>query len=537
MSALIYTSPRSSPSPAGEPLYHPHHQHSTMARHQVAFGQSHHHHQSASAAGSSSVFGNPSGFSSNSQPSSSSAFGVNANAAPAPPGPSGVSSFGFGFASSSGSSSSSNSNTSNNYAATTSTSPFKLPSNAMAHHVQVPTTNTSPNRRRRRRSDSPDDEERGREMEDVVREDADMLSAGKRIRREVRPIKSMSALNATSVNSTQHHASSAQSGGSNSNSNNSRDEFDVGKALASLSKPALLSVLTSLLATQPSLKSTVLSLLPAPSLESFTSTLQSAEKKVLDALPVGRNLRDEYIWSRIRAPLEEYIAEARLALSQFCPSSTSLSSLSSSSEHEASSAQTQQHPATIFSFLFTLTQSVRKLEVILPRAPLPFGTPRTSNNNSSASINNPSSLNQNDPLVCFLPALINQWHVLVTKLSNLVNQNGRVLSAEMVRNWFKQLDALVDVDTSASTTSTTNNTENDSTSVGRKACEAVRERFVKELGWLVGIRTPVYTNTSTTSGTSGAQQQHNQGGIQAVANQFMDSRMMMMDNDESDEEL
>lgn len=96
----------------------------------------------------------------------------------------------------------------------------------------------------------------------------------------------------------------------------------------------------------------------------------------------------------------------------------------------------------------------------------------------------------------------------------------------MVRTWFKQLDALVDVDVSGSTHSTISNIDNDATSVGRKACESVRERFIKELGWLVGIRTPA---------ASTAPQGH--GGIQAVANQFMDSRMMMADNDESDEEL
>jgi hypothetical protein len=272
----------------------------------------------------------------------------------------------------------------------------------------------------------------------------------------------------------------------------------------------------------------VLSLLPAPSLESFTSTLQVAEKRVLDALPVGRNLRDEYIWSRIRAPLEEYIAEGRLALTQFCPSSSLVS------EQDISNSQEQQHPASIFAFLYTLTLSIRKLEIILPRAPLPFGSSSLTGSGSSSplpSINNPSSLNQNDPLVCFLPALINQWHVLVTKLSNLVNQNGRVLSAEMVRTWFKQLDSLVDVDIAGiyMPTSQPFANENDASSVGRKATEAIRERFIKELGWLVGIRTPAFSMN-----TQGNQVQ---GGIQAVANQFMDSRMMMTENDESDEEL
>lgn len=101
----------------------------------------------------------------------------------------------------------------------------------------------------------------------------------------------------------------------------------------------------------------------------------------------------------------------------------------------------------------------------------------------------------------------------------------------MVRTWFKQLDSLVNIDISGIQIPTSQSivTDNDASSVGRKATEAIRERFVKELGWLVGIRTPAFS--------SHLQGHQGQGGIQAVANQFMDSKMMMTENDESDEEL
>lgn len=296
--------------------------------------------------------------------------------------------------------------------------------------------------------------------------------------------------------------------------------------LASLSKPALLGILHSLLSQQPDLKAVITSLLPAPSIEAFTGALAVAERKVLDALPVGSNLRDEYVWSRIRTPLEEYVAEARAALSQFCIPISAGSTSTFPSGDEASAAI---HPATTFNFLFELTQSVRKLEVILPRAPLPFGSSYATNatcisSSPQPSINNPSTLNPRDPLISFLPPLFNQWHVLATRLSTLVNQNGHVLSADTVRQWFRQLDALVQG--SGGSHGHVSHSDN-TTSIGRRASEAVRERFVRELGWLIGLR-------STVIGTAQAAAPV----IQSVANQLQDSKMMMgTEDDNSDEEL
>jgi len=246
------------------------------------------------------------------------------------------------------------------------------------------------------------------------------------------------------------------------------------------------------------------------------------ERKVIEALPVGSNLRQEYVWSRIRAPLEDYIAEARLALSQFCPSPSSMAP-----SHE------EAHPSATFTFLYTLTASIRKLEVLLPRAPTPFASSALA----TPSINNPSTLNPRDPLLSFLPSLFNQWHLLATRLSTLVNGNGKVLSAETVRSWFRHLDELVNISTDNMHSHTS-----DTSNVGRKASEAVRERFVRELGWLVGIKTVQVQQEQQThmmfgriqSPTHHIAPQQQQQGVQAVASQMMDSKMM---DDDSDEEL
>ena len=300
---------------------------------------------------------------------------------------------------------------------------------------------------------------------------------------------------------------------------------------AGLSKPALLTVLTSLLSQQPGLKPLVLSLLPPPSLDTFTSTLNSLERRILDALPSGGATRQEYVWSRIRAPLEEYISEARLALSQFCPSSSTLAAQGVNDDQQQQQQQ-QSHPTSTFAFLYTLTLSVRKLEAVLPRAPVPFSTP-TSATSSGASINNPSTLNQRDPLISFLPPLYNQWHHLITKLSTSVNQGGKILSAEMLRGWFRNLDTLVSVESVAamaianSAASSSAVAIADAGSVGRRASEAVRDRFVKELGWLVGIRqtvAPFQTAALLSPLRSGS-------------TQVMDSRMMGDNGEDTDEEL
>lgn len=337
--------------------------------------------------------------------------------------------------------------------------------------------------------------------------------------------------------------------------------------------------MTNLIAQQPELKPAVAAMLPTPSLEAFVAHLAILERRVLDALPVGRGLRDEYVWSRIRAPLEEYISEARMALSQFCPTTFNPAPMTASPVATSGTGGEQPlNPTTIFSFLYTLTLSVRKLECSLPRAPVAFR--RNDSQAQQPSINNPSTLNPRDPLMSFLPPLFNQWHTLATRLSTTVNSSGRMLSADLVRTWFRNLDELVNVSPPVAAASEQTRSlftltapdippypEGTNAMVGRRACEGVRERFVKELGWLIGVRNAPQPEMPTPSPSlrqtlqnvsvvgdriSGHQQQHQlvaENDFQearAIANQQqMDSRMMLGDedvasvrvDDDEDEEL
>jgi len=241
-------------------------------------------------------------------------------------------------------------------------------------------------------------------------------------------------------------------------------DVDLGKMLASLPKPALLSILNSLAQQQPTLKPAILALIPPPSLESFTTSLTTLEKRVLYSAPRGVGLRDEYVWSRVRSSLEEYVSEGRQFLTVFCPPSTSSPGPSGSTVNET------LHPSTTFTFLATLTASIRRIEDILP-------IPQSSNDPHLYRSN------PNDPLSShLLPSLLNHWHLFITKISHNVNQLGRIISAETVRSWFRQLESL--------------NQSNRNDRLSTRAIEGVRERLVKEIGWTVGIR-PLNNLSST----------------------------------------
>ncbi|KAL8291900.1 hypothetical protein RQP46_002158 [Phenoliferia psychrophenolica] len=224
---------------------------------------------------------------------------------------------------------------------------------------------------------------------------------------------------------------------------------DLGKALASLPKESLLTLLTSLLTSQPALRPTVAALLPPPTLPTTLASLHTLERAVLAALPAGHDLREDYVWGRVRVSLEDYTSSAKSFLTTFCaPSSPS----STSTPTGGTTEDEIGHPSTTFAFLYALTSSLRRLEVALPHSP----SPATTRSNPLAGH--------------LLPLTINAWHALLTRL------NGRVLSATLLRGWFDRIDELC-VDSPGGREGG-----------AKRACEGVRERMRRELGWLIGVR-------------------------------------------------
>lgn len=318
---------------------------------------------------------------------------------------------------------------------------------------------------------------------------------------------------------------------------------------ASLDKPALLSLLHSLLATSTDSKlpSQIISLLPAPSLESVDAALDEAERAIRQALPWGNGARDEYTWSRVRNVLLEFV---NLAISYgpfFVPKSKdlSISSTSNSSNHgiNANSKRADPHPASTFAFLQSVTVRLLRIESALPTVPrtvFSFNTLNSSSKSSSSSskdllpgseasirraliqllptdstaggrgsgeaLLSPSSP---DSLISILaPTLLSHWNTLITNLSVAVNQEGRMFGKDVVMGWGRSLAAM---GMSGATTSTSSHSASSSTSVNglkgeeraiRMVMDNVREKFERELGWLVA--TPSFSNSANIhQGSSG----------------------------------
>ncbi|BGP29152.1 hypothetical protein JCM10296v2_000890 [Rhodotorula toruloides] len=298
---------------------------------------------------------------------------------------------------------------------------------------------TPSNSRRRRRSASPEasSDEEGPSL------------------RAVRPMRTLQSGGGKRARTAQATSEAA----SDSPASSQGPVVDLGKALASLDKPALLNVFSKLLTTSPHLGSTIASFLPTPTLSTILESLSSLEHAVTAATPTGAFLRPDYIFSRVRLPLEEYVSETKRYLSLFVPAQQPTGPLSEDN---------LAHPSTAFQFLHALTSSLLRLESTLP----------SSNSSSTPSL--PSS----NPLASHLvPLTLNAWHLFLTRLSSAINTQGRVLPTSLVQSWFDQVDALAVLNSLGMGA--------DKGSQVRKAMEGVRERMRREVGWLIGLKSDV----------------------------------------------
>lgn len=310
-------------------------------------------------------------------------------------------------------------------------------------------TNSS---RRRRRSPSP---EHGYESGDD-----EHMSV-----RKVRPMHSASSKRA--------RVQTAVSTGADSLSGGSHQMVvgDLGKALASLDKPALLDVFSRLLTTQPALAPLISTLLPTPSLSTVLSTLAALERGITAATPTGAFVRPEYVWSRVRVAVEEFVTEARRFINLFVPTTPPPAG------HTVTEADLS-HPSTCFEFLEALTRALLRLEASLPAgSSVPTGLGTLPSLSSSSS----------NPLAAHLvPLTLNAWHTFLTRLSAAVQSDGKVLPNSLVQSWFDRLDALA-AESVRDRVFGGGGGHGGPSSV-RRAMEGVRDRAKRELGWLVGLK-------------------------------------------------
>ncbi|GAA5892094.1 hypothetical protein JCM8208_001432 [Rhodotorula glutinis] len=320
-----------------------------------------------------------------------------------------------------------------------------------------PSAQSTPvNPRRRRRSASPG----------MSSDDDDSRRAAPSLR-AIRPIQSASAKRARKGSTQGEPASSLPSGAA--------VVGDLGKALASLDKPALLNVFSRLLSTNPQLASTISALLPTPSLSTILDSLASLERAVVAATPSGAFSRDEYIWSRVRVPLEEFVTESKRFLALFVPAQAPMGPIAE---------EDLAHPSTAFQFLDTLTHALLHLEAVLPASP------------SSSSPTSSSTAATTNPLASHLvPLTLNAWHQFLSRLSSAVNDQGKVLPTSTVRTWFDRLDDACGASGPAAAAPSLFGAPRGGVSRGesqvRRAMDGVRERARREIGWLVGLRPEV----------------------------------------------
>ncbi|CAA7258659.1 unnamed protein product [Cyclocybe aegerita] len=214
------------------------------------------------------------------------------------------------------------------------------------------------------------------------------------------------------------------------------DDVDIGVLIASLPPQSLLPILAGLLKAQPSLKSTILPLIPRPSAQEAIEALKKASQKLHEKYPYSSGsvfssqplfcmpqpqpaMRDEYILSRIRPHVVEFVSTCVSYLPYFSykpPSSQSTNKQSTSSSPLQSMQHDKFQPAETFRFLADVTKLI--------------------------SDHQPLMISELEPLV--LPRLTQEWETWLKNLDHLVNRDGFLLSVHVVRSWEVEIEKLGD---------------------------------------------------------------------------------------------
>lgn len=261
--------------------------------------------------------------------------------------------------------------------------------------------------------------------------------------------------------------------------------------IASLPQESLLPLLTSLLTTQPSLKATILSLIPRPTIDTAVTVLAQSAKKLRDAYPYsttpsfsqtavsfgfgsasgsnqrsvmsqpnsgfGRNpphtgllpttsgMRDSYVLSRLRPHVTDFVSTAFSYLSYFtCAPSAS----TQPNPHVAKDTRSLPNPTDTFTYLsavtFHLTSQPPLAQSLL--APL------------------------------LLQRILQEWMAWVDRVVVYVNNEGGMFGIDVVGRWSQTLDEQAEARISG--------VSGDLDS----GLRTVRDKWVARVGWLVGRR-------------------------------------------------
>ncbi|KAI0033417.1 hypothetical protein K488DRAFT_84949 [Vararia minispora EC-137] len=260
---------------------------------------------------------------------------------------------------------------------------------------------------------------------------------------------------------------------------NKDQEVDVGVLLASLPPESLLPLLTSLINSQPSLRTAVLSLIPRPSVDTAVQAVAQSAKRLRDAYPYsttaslssspfglgfgfnsrptafgspmgfGRpsppphfqhsdtsgGMRDEYIISRLQPHIQEFASTCLSYLRYFSALPTV------SGDDSQPSVFTKEKLVESFKFLEALMTHVL----------------------SQPSLTRASLLPQ------LQPRLVDEWRAWVNHVDELVNNQVVMFGQAEAEHWERVLNGYADAK-----------------GHGLDAMREVRDRWLAKVGWLAG---------------------------------------------------
>ncbi|KAI0830579.1 hypothetical protein BC628DRAFT_1336620 [Trametes gibbosa] len=283
----------------------------------------------------------------------------------------------------------------------------------------------------------------------------------------------------------------------NKPSPNDDNDVDVGFLLASLPPQSLLPLLASLLTSQPALKPTILSLIPRPTLDAALDSLRNSAQKLKDAYPYSNTafsqtgtswgntggsspsrtgtasfstgfgfgsraagtsfgatanppggMRDEYILSRIRPHIQDFVSACLSYLPYFStvatPDPSSSSKAQATQSHAIALRQQHKdklHPTETYLFLAALTSHILSQPPLTQTALVPMLSSR----------------------------LGEEWKAWVDHVDAVVNMHGGMFGRDTVQTWERGLDEFAQAKGN-----------------GMEMMKGVRDRWVSKVGWLVG---------------------------------------------------
>ncbi|KAK4684118.1 hypothetical protein P7C73_g6084, partial [Tremellales sp. Uapishka_1] len=276
---------------------------------------------------------------------------------------------------------------------------------------------------------------------------------------------------------------------------------DVGVLLATLPPSSHLDILLHLLESNPSLSATVLARLPQPDLNQCLQELEKSMDKIKRAGGLGgpnldfSGLAGKRIWER-----------SHVEVASFCKISSTYVHFFSAPPN---STQQPTDPTILFPLLHTLTVYVYSLLLLIPTEPT-----------------HPSTAT---PLLDLANLVLTTWTHWISALSTEVNQRGGMYPHPMVNSWSEGMDRLANGEISIWQTTAT---ESPLVFSFRSAFIPIRDRFVNELGWLIGRRPVGGDATSDT----GHLLQYSQPQLTSINNSTWRGNMVAAGGDE-DEEL